>query len=333
MKKYNYLLEKSSEKLNILCGNTETELSYKSRLLYSMLGRMAYASLWDTEEEQEFISLIHFTRRIETLLYSYTEMYPEIKYSFPEDSKKISEDIRRLFQNTGQFYHSPNKISTAAYRKAEIHQTVFLRGASLSESVCISGLGMYQMTEHVSDDIRQVNEMFRLSDSPAEYWNQTVQNAKWHEMQTEQLLEYLCTEPPFRRGYWVQKPDKEMISLARTADMQNRLYYLYQLQEDKLLVSQLPVWMTANDQYRLLSNGCLMQMQKLPELSFHEDGEIIRISLRYLLPPAEQNFLELYSWPENYLNLPRHFQRICSKAIFPSIKLIFEKNGYQWKEV
>ena len=67
MKKYNHLLEKVAEKLNIYCGNTETESNYKTRLIYSMLGRMAYASLWDTEEEYDFISLIHFTKRIETL--------------------------------------------------------------------------------------------------------------------------------------------------------------------------------------------------------------------------------------------------------------------------
>ena len=335
MKKYNYLLEKVAERLNIYRGSTETESDYKARLIYSMLGRMAYTSLWDTEEECNFISIIHFTKRIETLFYSYTEMYPEIKYLFSSENEKLSlsKYIKEIYQNTGQFYHSPSRISPAAYNKAEFSQTVFSRGTPLSESVFLSGIGMYQITENFSDDVTQVNTMFQLSDSPVEYWNQIIQNVQWHEMQTKQSLEYLCTQPPFRRGYWLQTPDKEIISIARTTDMQNKLYYLYKIQDNQILVSQLPLWLVSDKQYRLLSNGCLMQMKKLPEFSFHEDGGIVRIFVGYLLPPAEQYFLELYSWPENFLNLPNHFRRICSKEIFMTIKFIFEKNGYQWKEV
>ena len=124
-----------------------------------------------------------------------------------------------------------------------------------------------------------------------------------------------------------------MISIARTTDTQNKLYYLYKIQDSQLLVSQLPLWLVYDKQYRLLSNGCLMQMKKLPEFSFHEDGGIVRIFVSYLLPPAEQHFLELYSWPKNFVNLPNRFRRICSREIFSAIKFIFEQEGYQWKEV
>ena len=123
--------------------------------------------------------------------------------------KNLSKYIKEIYQNTGQFYHSPSRISPAAYRKAECSQAVFSRGAPLSESVFLSGIGMYQITENSSDDVTQVNTMFQLSDSPVEYWNQIIQNVKWREMQTDQPLEYLCTKPPFRRGYWLQTPDKE----------------------------------------------------------------------------------------------------------------------------
>ena len=101
---------------------------------------------------------------------------------------------------------------------------------------------------------------------------------KWREMQTDQPFRISLHKTTISPGgLLVQTPDKEVISIARTTDAQNKLYYLYKIQDSQLLVSQLPLWLVYDKQYRLLSNGCLMQMKKLPEFSFHEDGGIVRI--------------------------------------------------------
>ena len=51
MDKYNGLLSKVSRQYHILRGTQETEDEWKTRLVYSICGMMAYASLWDDTEE------------------------------------------------------------------------------------------------------------------------------------------------------------------------------------------------------------------------------------------------------------------------------------------
>lgn len=74
MKKYNGLLAEIAREFHIEQGKTESGERWKARIIYSLLGRMAYASLNDHLEENEelpedqSISVTHFKRRIITLL-------------------------------------------------------------------------------------------------------------------------------------------------------------------------------------------------------------------------------------------------------------------------
>ena len=51
MNKYNNLLIKIANELNIKKGNNEPELQYKSRIIYSAISRLGYSSLWDKLED------------------------------------------------------------------------------------------------------------------------------------------------------------------------------------------------------------------------------------------------------------------------------------------
>ena len=75
MNKYNGLLLKVSRQYHILRGTQETEEEWKTRLVYSICGMMAYASLWDNTEEP--ISIVHLKRRIRSVLGSYKSLYPK----------------------------------------------------------------------------------------------------------------------------------------------------------------------------------------------------------------------------------------------------------------
>ena len=50
MNKYNGLLSAVADKYYINKGTQETENDWKTRLVYSICGMMAYASLWDDSE-------------------------------------------------------------------------------------------------------------------------------------------------------------------------------------------------------------------------------------------------------------------------------------------
>lgn len=52
-------------------GTTEPVEQWRMRVIYSMLGQMAYASLWDVEENEQPVSVVHFKSRMKKLIESY----------------------------------------------------------------------------------------------------------------------------------------------------------------------------------------------------------------------------------------------------------------------
>ena len=64
MNEYSGLIEKIGSELNIYRELNEDENLWKARVVYSVMGRMALASLHDVLEDGETISVIHFKRRI-----------------------------------------------------------------------------------------------------------------------------------------------------------------------------------------------------------------------------------------------------------------------------
>ena len=68
MKKYDSLLCRISDEMNILQGASESQDSWKARVIYSALGHMAIASLHDIQEDGSPVSITHFKRRVDKTL-------------------------------------------------------------------------------------------------------------------------------------------------------------------------------------------------------------------------------------------------------------------------
>lgn len=80
------LLLEVSQQYQIYRGEQENENEWKARVIYSICGMMAYASLWDDLEES--ISLIHLKHKISSTLFNYKSLYPEIKKYLPSKDRK-----------------------------------------------------------------------------------------------------------------------------------------------------------------------------------------------------------------------------------------------------
>lgn len=113
MNKYHGLLSTIAEELHIEHGVKEPVEKWKARIIYSLLGRMACASLFDYLEEDEVVakgdesvSITHFKRRIRTILDSYLELYPEISTLFLSDRKEISKEVYDIVLKSGYIYHT-----------------------------------------------------------------------------------------------------------------------------------------------------------------------------------------------------------------------------------
>lgn len=333
MNKYNCLLSRIASDLNIRKGDTEIEENYKSRLIYSAVSRIGYSSLWDKLEEDVPVTIEHFKRRIEMTLNSYLKMYSEVESLYPERFDEISDYIYNTFLATGNVYHSPKRISPPANRQAFINGIEFHRGTSLSEKVSISGIGTFAR-KNSGNNTHTVSEMFGLMTHPIiDYWNHYSEQAEFTVLKTDNRFEFLNTKPSLRHSYWIEKPDIDTgISLMRTSAPGTKIYYFYMYNNNEVEASQIPYWLTENMNYLYLSNGLLSSKKVLPDIKYQIDGDISYLQIGYLLPPAEQNMIMLYSWPKTFLNVKSNFSRVIDTDVLQAIIGLLNQTGFSFKE-
>ncbi len=333
MNKYNGLLSEVAQKYHIQKGKLESENDWKTRLVYSICGMMAYASLWDDSEEEP-ISIVHLKSKVGDKLSNYRSMYPELDGSLPYMSEELGDEIANLFLSSGVVYHRPNRIAPSVRREKTFDNICFQRGIALDSISCVSGIGFYSI-QSGSSNPEDIQMMFGLEhESLLSLWKSTVSAAIWKtNALLEQNTEYLRLKAPFSQGYWVSNPDTSgRVSILRTGMKGSQLYYIYRYTGSALDVSPLPLWKVESYNYRTLANACLSSYGALPTIEYSEDGVLIHLQMNYLLPPRELEFLKLYSWPEVCKSLPCNFRRTLSKEAFNAIKSILSGEGYEFKE-
>lgn len=333
MDKYNGLLSEVAQRYSIHKGKRETDAEWKVRLIYSICGMMAYASLWDDADDGP-ISILHLKKKIRSILVSYRSMYLELARSLPLDLTELEDEISNLFISAGVVYHSPYRIAPSTKCEVTSGGISFQRGISIDSISCVSGIGYYSKQAD-SRDIEKVKTMFGLALEKLDVlWNSVLSTASWEtNNRFEQGVEYLRLKPPFSQGYWVNKPDiTGNISILRTGMRGMQIYYLYRYVGSELKVSPLPQWQVESYNYRTLASACLSVCGTLPPIEYAEDGALVHLRLNYLLPPRELAFLKLYSWPETCTTLPFDFKRKMSKEVFEEIKQILSDEGYEIKK-
>ena len=332
MNKYNGLLSTVAQKYHIHKGAQETENDWKIRLVYSICGMMAYASLWD-DSEDDFISIVHLKRKVRNILANYKAMYPELSAYLPSVSEELEDEIAGQFLNSGVVYHCPNRIAPSIMHEEPFGDILFQRGIAIDNISYVSGIGFYsKQSREVNTD--RLKTMFGLEhESLQAFWSSILSAASWKtDLWLEQNTEYLRLKPPFSQGCWGNQPDSTgMISILRTGMKGSQLYYLYRYLDATIEVSTLPQWQVESYNYRLLACACLSTYGTLPPIEYFEDGALVHVRINYLLPPHELEFLKLYSWPETCTSLPSNFRRKLSIEVFTAIKNILSDEGYEFK--
>lgn len=333
MEKYSNLLLSIATKYHILRGAREPETEWKTRLVYSICGMMAYASLWDDCEEEPS-SIVHLKRKVCDILSSYKSMYPELTGFLPYASRELEDEIENIFINAGVVYHRPNRVAPSMKHEAAYSGILFQRGIALDHISRVSGIGFYTGCESGQSSV-DLREMFGLERANLRsIMNTTLSSASWSTgLSFDQSTEYLRMKPPFSQGYWVNKPDATgNISILRTGMKGSQLYYLYRYVDKTIEASQLPLWQVEAYNYRTLACACLLNNGTLPPIEYSEDGVIVHLRINYLLPPRELAFLKLYSWPEICTTLPYNFKRKLSTEVFRAIKNLLIDEGFELKE-
>lgn len=334
MNKYNNLLRNISERYGISKGKNETDNEWKARLIYSICGIMAYASLWDNEDDEP-VSIERLKSRIGTVLYDYKELYPEEGPFLPLLSNDLENEICRIFLNCGIVYHCPRRISPAVRKSCTLNNVTISRGLEMEEIKYLSGLGFYDISSTGKTDISDIANMFGISKLDLhQIWKAITDTVSWtRATDFEAKTEYLRSAPPYTVGYWVGTPDRSgKVSLLRTGEIGQQIYFLYHYCNGHLEISSLPQWMVEDHNYRLISNACLSEYETLPAIEYHNDDEITFVSFKYLIPPAEHELMKLYSWPGSSVKLPSDFNRILATSVFEAFKVMLQLKGYTFKE-
>lgn len=332
MNKYDGLLSEIAHRYHIKKGTHETETEWKTRLVYSICGMMAYASLWDNLDEGP-ISILHLKKKVRSILLSYMALYPELSDSLPYDPEELETEVTDQFISAGVVYHRTNRVAPSVKREVLFDNILFQRGIALDDISCVSGIGFYSK-QNGSASLDGVKAMFGLEHEKLhDLWSVTLSSASWKaDLLFEQGTEYLRLKPPFSQGYWINKPDKTgIVSILRTGTNGSQLYYLYRCLGTVMEVSPLPQWRVRSYNYRSLACACLLSYGSLPRIKYFKDGNLIHIRLNYLLPPRELVFLKLYSWPETCITFPCDFNRRLSAEVFEAIKCILSDEGYQFE--
>lgn len=332
MNKYHGLLSSIARKYHIHKGAQETENDWKTRLVYSVCGMMAYASLWDDPEEGP-VSIMHLKGKVRSTLANYRSIYPELSSSLPCASAELENEIANQFISAGVVYHCPRRIAPSMKREEPFDDILFQRGLALDDISCVSGIGFYSKQEKTTGS-NYVRAMFGLEQETLQaLWRSTLSAASWKAgLSFEQNTEYLCLEPPFSQGYWTNRPNTTgTVSILRTGMKGSFLYYLYRYTDTAIEVSPLPQWQVKSCNYRSLACACLAAHAALPPIEYFEDGALVHVQMGYLLPPRELNFLKLYSWPEKCSSLPCDFRRNLSSEVFAAIKRLLTEEGYEFK--
>lgn len=328
---FNSLIHEISQSLNVNVNSFENEHSFFN-LIYSLAGRTAIVSLWDNESLN---TIQHFKNKIEKCLIAFSELNTNFNISTEINIKDIVEEIYRIYYTTGFFYHKNNYLTPANLSICSTDNIELQRGFPPNSKLNMSGLGFYkpQDTQNV-ESTKDLIEMFNLSKlSLSNYLNTFVCNIKENILFTlPDDTQFLQMDPPYTKGYWCTTPYKDgRYSLLRYGTPKH-IYVLYYYKNDKYHCINIPEWKLHYMQYpekenyqdwKKIASALLLGNNTLPPIKVKFQSEFAYIHLGYLLPPAEQSFLLLYSWPLNYKELKnQNFSRIMSKQIY----LIFEKH-------
>lgn len=331
MNKYDSLLIKAASEFSIKKGSNEQKDHWKTRIIYSVAGMMALASLWDTVDDGH-VSIVHFKQRFCRVIEGYKAVYPEVTRLLPDDPYGLANEVYDICLRAGIIYHEPNRIAMSVMADVVCGRVRFTKGFPIDVLQMVSGIGTYTTEKDPSSN----PEWFILPDREKlqEKWPRLISGCSWKPFQSDNgQTEFLRMDPPFYNGYWVNRADLTgRTSILRTGQRGSWLYYYYRVDKKIIEASQIATWLVENYEYQELASACLAFNGSLAPIRYSYDGSIVHVSFGYLLPPAERSLWKLYSWPDFSNNNSWDFSRVFAKDVFDALKEITEKRGFVFKE-
>lgn len=323
-----------AKELNIEKDKSEKDVEWYRRVVYSAVGRMALATLWNENDKGE-ISVRSLKRTTYELLKAYESIVPEINSTsnYGECTVMLCASILSTMESAGFFYHRADYYRIAKTKNIKMGEVNFCRGIYATESCYMSGLGAYTKVANAEE-----NEGTFLSlEKPQFVLQKLIESASWRECDFEKgKVEYLKMEEPFKKGYWMDQPNfKFQYSLARIKKEREaflQTYYLIRNTSDGMKAAELPAWVSEDRNYTLLSTALLQYYQQMPPVIIKHGDKIAKMEIGYILYPDVEKLILAYSWPKRYDGEDRPFSRIIPKSLSGTLKKILVDTGYNVRE-
>lgn len=253
------------------------------------------------------------------------------------------DEIYHIYLRSGFFYHSAYRISPAVPSFATYNNLTICRGSSPDAQLFMSGLGYYSRQKSSAD--KSIAEVFGLQNQGLEdYLGGLLGDGEWVPIDWPDSAEFMYLGPSFRLGYWKQTPDKDgRISLARYGEP-SKVYAFYRYCNGQYQQKAIPAWKTQDfshsypgsyGEHARIMSALLKSYDMLPPVRVSSAGDLVDIKIGYRLPPSEEDFFKLYSWPVRYnfpIRSPQIFTRRMAKEVYPVFRHVLESIGYCFAE-
>ena len=334
------LISLIARQLNIPQGK-ETYNEWMQRVIYSAAGRMALASLWDFQDNEDTISIQYFKKKVDRILASFWHVYSSDRSHNARSG--LIDEIYTIYLRAGYLFHSPHRIASSMLVEVCAGDVMFCRGFFPDNDSYMSGLGLYKLKKENTSSMT-LADMYGLPEQHMSlYLDDVISEGKWVDIEWPESSRFLEKEN-FSLGYWKEKPDEDgEISMAYYGD-KRRTYILYRYENGIAWGIQLHPWRLvdfASDnpddfgEYRRIANAVLINNGSRPDIQAWIDRELVLVDVGYRLPPAEEDFLKLYSWPlfNDIDQLEKHvFRRKMAKPVYSIFKQFLESVGYCFTE-
>ena len=335
------IFERISQDLNIARGLHESIELWHCRIAYSAAAVRGLASTWEQDEdcEEKKVSLKHVTSTIEQTLMSFRKMFSyveDILESFEVTAEaSLPVQIRDILLNAGSFYHGAWHAAPAVPACAFERGISFFRGLQPGKICPMCGAGYYRKGPSKKTN-RDIFSMFKLqlllSEKELERLGESLNEERQSSLDGR---EFLCLDPcRLHQGYWKKTPDKNVLSLMRRTEG-NRAYTLYRFDGNLFHCRSLPEYWNEHSRYATLAAALLAQ-RGLSLFRVVHGESLVYVRPGYILPPAEDAFFRLYSWPDfNTVQKTRSYfaPRVMARPIYNAFYGIMSHLGYKFEEI
>lgn len=250
-------------------------------------------------------------------------------------SKVLVESIYNLYDKAGFFYHKPNKVKPSITKKATVGNVCFVRSSIYNPCYKMSGAGIYTKTEVLDNNMFEIDivqDLFGLQKvSCIELYETVLKESSFKDFtfSGKSYLSYLSLKT--KSKYWSNQDEfsSDDVKLVREEINGFHKYFLAKKLGNNVKYYPLGDHFKKGLEYIPLARAILEQKGILQPISYEIKQKFAFIHLGYLLPPSEQTFFELYSWPIN----SSAFNRIMHIDVFYAFKNVLERTGYIFTKV